>query len=95
MSTSHEIISDIALGLTSILHDKQSAQFQERYKINTIECKNDTSSTSYVLSDILPFHPLFVSSVKLEYVAATKTPSQMDTSSEIRVVVELRSDNLT
>jgi hypothetical protein len=97
MATANQIVTEIALGLTSRLHIEQLALFRSRYvtSTDTSILKVTGTTAPLELSDILPFHPLFVASVKLEYTVPSQTPEEMGTNSDIRVIVELRSDNLT
>jgi hypothetical protein len=93
MSHVDEIVTNIVLSLSNQLYEKQKSLLASRYLDDTSkELLKVPGLPSVVLSDVLPFHPLFVSSVKLDYTIDNEKITQAHSVREIRVCVEFKAD---
>ena len=95
MSTTEEMVTTIVLGITHQLYEEQKNILKSRYADDNGELLTVQGLSSVVLSDILPFHPLFVSSVKLDYTIDNEKRMQPDSARDIRISVEFKADNPT
>ena len=96
MSTTEQMVTDIALALSDHLYKEQKSILASRYLDDTSkELLVVPGMPSVVLSDILPFHPLFVSSVKLDYTIDNEKRMHADSARDIRISVEFKSDKPT
>jgi hypothetical protein len=96
MSTTEEMVTDIALALSNHLYKEQKKILNSRYIDDTTNELLVVQGLPLVaLSDILPFHPLFVSSVKLDYTIDNEKIKQADSARDIRISVEFKSDKPT
>ena len=93
MSSTEEMITNIVLGLSNQLYTEQKSILASQYIDDTSkELLTVPGMPSVVLSDLLPFHPLFVSSVKLDYKIDNEKIMQADSVRDIKISVEFKSD---
>jgi hypothetical protein len=87
-----ETISNIVLSIGDKLHEKQKLIHASRYITQDDKLTSVVGMPSLALSDVLPFHPLFVSSVKIEYTIMDAISMDINPTSDIKVSVEFQSE---
>ena len=93
MPSPEKIVTNIVLNLSDQLYESQKKLLASRYTDKSGKLLTVPGLSSVILSDVLPFHPLFVSSVKLDYIIDNEKIMQtVDSVRDIRVSVEFKSD---
>ena len=95
MSITEAMITKIVLGLSDQLYNEQKNTLASRYIVKDNELAKVPGMPSLVWSDILPFHPLFIASVKLDYMIDNEKKLQYESIRDIRVSVEFKSEKPT
>jgi hypothetical protein len=88
-----DVVTKVALDLSDVLFEKQVEMFNERYMLG-----QETTQTTHrhvdgmptlLYSDLFPHRPLFVSSVKMDYVVDAAT-LVMTAANTIKISVEFQ-----